>query len=234
MDDGGPITRLEPGDEAYPPDLSRGGRAPVISARGNLALLDTPGLGFCGSRKASTRGLAVATDCAEQSVAAGFTLISGNATGVDFAAHRAALATGGATILVLPEGIDRFRIRRDLRPVWDWSRALVLSIFPDNAVWRAHQAMQRNETIIALSRAMIVIEAGETGGTLAAGLRTLELHNPLFVADYENVETVAPGNARLLSEGAERLRRSRETGRANVAALRDLAPRPAAFQAALL
>ena len=230
----GGVTQILPGQAGYPSALNLGAKAPVLSALGNLALLDQAGLGFCGSRKASEKGIGVTTDCAEQSVQAGFTVISGNAAGVDFAAHHAALASGGYTILVLAEGIDRFRIRAELRPVWDWTRTLVLSQFVPNAVWQAYRAMARNELIIALSQAMIVIEAGETGGTLAAGLRTLELGKPLFVADYANIEQVAPGNALLLGKGAQRLRRSRETGRANVGALRELGGGRERMQAVLL
>jgi DNA processing protein len=226
--------RLEPGRPGYPLGMSRGGKAQILSTLGNLALLDTLGLGFCGSRKASEKGIAVAVDCAEQAVQAGFTVISGNAAGVDLAAHHTALAQGGTTILVLAEGIDRFRIRQDLRPVWDWGRALVISQFPPTATWQAYRAMERNDVIIALSRAMIVVEAGETGGTLAAGLRTLQVGKPLFVADYENIDHVAPGNAQLLARGAMRLRRSRETGRANVASLREIAARQSPVQAVLL
>lgn len=229
-----PAARLEPGQPSYPLSMSRGGKAPVLSTLGNLDLLDTPGLGFCGSRKASEKGIAVTLDCAEQAVKAGFTVISGNAAGVDLAAHHTALAHGGATILVLAEGIDRFRVRQELRPVWDWARVLVISQFVPQAVWQAYRAMERNDVIISLSRAMIVVEAGETGGTLAAGLRTLQLGKPLFVAEYENIEQVAPGNAQLLGKGASRLRRSRETGRANVAALREIAAQQRPVQSVLL
>ncbi len=226
---------LEPSSPDYPASLRSGGRAPVLSALGNLSLLNGPaGLGFCGSRRASERGIAVTVDCAEQAVKAGLTVISGHAAGVDFAAHHTALAHGGATIIVLAEGIERFRIRKDMRPVWDWTRVLVISQFVPNAVWQAYRAMQRNDVIIALSRAMIVVEAGESGGTLAAGLRALKVGKPLFVADYDNLEQVAPGNARLLSEGAARLRRSRETGRAQVATIRDIATRAQPEQSALL
>jgi DNA processing protein len=228
------VERLEPNQPAYPLGLNRGGKAPILSTLGNRALLDTPGLGFCGSRKASEKGIAVATDCAEQAVKAGFAVISGNAAGVDLAAHRTALAQGGATILVLPEGINSFRIRRELKPVWDWDRVLVISQFPAAAIWQAYRAMERNDVIIALSRAMVVIEAGATGGTLAAGVRTLQMGKPLFVADYENLDEVAPGNAQLLARGAMRLRRSRETGRANVAALREIALKAHPVQAVLI
>ena len=234
MPDMPPVALLEPGQPNYPGSMSLGGKAPVLSTLGNLDLIDTPGLGFCGSRKVSQKGITVTVDCAEQAVDAGFTVISGNAAGVDLAAHHTALACGGATVLILAEGIERFRIRKELRPVWDWTRVLVISQFAPQAMWQAYRAMERNDVIIALSRVMIVVEAGETGGTLAAGLRTLQIGKSLFVADYENVEEVAPGNAQLLGRGASRLRRSRETGRASIAALWEIATRNRPVQSVLL
>jgi DNA processing protein len=212
MTDTPAVTRLEPGQAGYPAALSRGGRSPVLSMLGNTALLDRPGLAFCGSRKASEAGIAMAADSAEQAVRAGLTVISGNAAGVDLAAHHAALRHSGSTILVLAEGIERFRIRREMRPAWDWSRALVISQFPPQAVWQAYRAMERNDVIIALSRAVIIVEAGDTGGTLAAGLRGLQVGKPVFVTDYEGAMTSAGGNTQLLGKGAVPLRRSAETG----------------------
>lgn len=222
MTDRPSVNILKPDGVGYPAKLvaALGNKAPVVYAMGNLGLFDAPGIGFCGSRKASEKGLETASDCAEQAAAAGLAVISGNAAGIDEAAHHAALQAGGATVLVLPEGIDHFRIRRSLRGVWDWRRVLVVSTFEPNAVWQAYRAMNRNGVIIALSRAMIVIEAGETGGTLNAGLSTLTAGKPLFVAVYEQMEAQAPGNAHLLDKGAHRLQRSRTTGRANLERVR--------------
>lgn len=221
-------TQLSPDASSYPASVKAayGAKAPVLTVKGNSLLLDAPGLGFCGSRKASEKGLAAAVDCADQAAQAGFVIISGNAAGVDTTAHHAALAAGGSTILVLPEGMDQFRIRRELCPVWDWNRVLVISQFEPEAIWRGYRAMTRNDLIIALSRAMIVIEAGDKGGTLAAGMNTLKKEKPLFVANYEAIEEQAPGNAQLLGLGAYRLSRSRKTGRANIAKLAEVAARP--------
>jgi DNA processing protein len=203
-----------------------GGRSPNVWALGNVDLLDSLAVGFCGSRNASERGLEVASDAAGQLAEAGVTVVSGNAAGVDLEAHRTALEVGGKTILVLPEGIDHFRIRKELRPVWDWSRVLVLSQFEPSAVWKSFRAMERNGLIIALSRAMIVIEAGETGGTLNAGFSTLKQHKPLFVALYENMVEHAKGNSMLLEKGGMRLGQNDETGRAAMRKVWDVISQP--------
>lgn len=214
--------QVSPQDTAYPVGVSTafGRKAPLLHVMGNMALLDQPGIGFCGSRKATEKGLEVAADCAGQVARAGLNVISGNASGIDRAAHYAALKAGGTTILVLPEGTDHFRIRRDLSAVWDWNRVLVISQFEPNAVWQAYRAMARNELIIALSLAMIVIEAGATGGTLDAGLRTLSSKKPLFVAMYEQMDELVPGNARLLGCGGIGLAKSRSTGKASMERVR--------------
>ena len=198
-----PTLRLAPDDAKYPASVrsALGRKAPVLYAIGNTKLFDAPGIGFCGSRKASEKGLETAADCANQAATLGYAVVSGNAAGVDFVAHHAALQAGGTTILVLPEGIENFRIRKDLRPVWDWSKVLVVSQFDPSAPWQAYRAMQRNEVIIALSRVMIVIEAGAKGGTLNAGLTPLSAGKPLFVAVYEDMDTNAVGNARLIDRG---------------------------------
>jgi DNA processing protein len=212
------IFELKPNVAPYPESvlLSLGTKSPPLFAMGNLDLLHKPGIGFCGSRHASVKGLDTAADCAEQAVHGGYTIISGNAAGVDFVAHHAALGAGGMTILVLPEGIDHFRIKKELRAVWDWDRVLVISQFEPSAAWKAYRAMARNEVIIALSRAMIVIEAGSSGGTLQAGLSTLSAGKPLFVAVYEDMGVKAAGNSLLLDKGASRLAKRRSTGRANL------------------
>jgi DNA processing protein len=132
-----------------------------------------------------------------------------------------------------------------MREAWDWERALVISQFDPQAIWRSYQAMTRNAVIMGLSCAMIVVEAGEKGGTRAAGEEALKLRIPLFAVDYGFDETVAPGNRALIARGAKPLKKSRETGEPNLtkllvdaaafcAAICTAAPEPASQQATLL
>lgn len=209
------------GDKYYPETVnSTFGKKPPdkICYKGNLSLLEKKAVGMCGSRKASERGLEVAHDCAEQLADNDIVVISGYAKGIDQIAHKTALEAGGTTIIVLPEGINNFSIRRELRDVWDWNRVLVISHFSADASWQAYRAMDRNKMILALSNAMIVIEAGEKGGTINAGLSALKLNVPLFVCDYDNEvnENIGVGNNILKHKGAHTLRRKRSDHRANV------------------
>ncbi len=208
---------LAPSDSRYPGALRQlfGELAlPEIWYLGNLQLLGEPAVGFCGSRNATENGLATAADCATQLSAANVVAVSGYAPGVDMASHESALKSGGRTVVVLPEGIDHFRVKRSIKEYWDEERVLVISYFPRKAIWRADRAMDRNRVIVALSGAVIVIEARESGGTLNAGYCALQMKKPLFVAIYNEMNGGREGNQQLIAQGGVPLLRSKATGKA--------------------
>ena len=185
---------------------------PNIYYIGNLSLLDGPSVGFCGSRSASEKGLEIAIDCASQFATYGICVVSGYAKGVDTQAHLGAILHNGRTIVVLPDGINHFRIKRELSKSWDWERILVLSYFQPDAIWRADRAMDRNRVIVGISDATIVIEARENGGTFHAGMTALQQKKPLIVAKYSDTTSSNIGNERLIELGGIPLQRSKQTG----------------------
>ncbi|MBZ0187330.1 MAG: DNA-processing protein DprA [Candidatus Obscuribacterales bacterium] len=206
-------------DSDYPPLLRKGMRRkapPLLYCRGNTELLSKTSIGFCGSRKASEKGIATARDCAEQLAEKDIVVISGYAAGVDITTHTAALRAGGATIIVLPEGILHFRIKSEIKDNWDWDRVLVVSHFEPRLPWSVRNAMARNSIICGLSKAMILIEAGTTGGSIAAGRTCLEMGRPLFAPVYEGMPESAAGNRILLNQGAHPLLKNRHTKRAAI------------------
>jgi DNA processing protein len=210
---------LTPHESTYPAPLKTifgALAAPDIWYLGNLELLKTKSVGFCGSRNASEIGLMVAADCAAQLSERGIAVISGYAPGVDMASHEAALSHGGMTIIVLPEGIDHFRIKKTIKGLWDWGRVLVMSYFPRNAIWRADRAMDRNRAIVGLSNAVLVLEARDSGGTLNAGYCALKMAKPLFVAHFGDLSDGRKGNHELLEQGGIPLHRSRTSGHAEL------------------
>jgi len=201
--------------------LLRDSAPPLLFALGNLELFQRPAVGFCGSRKASEKGLQVASECAGLLAQQQINVISGYAHGVDLAAHRSALESGGTTTLVLAEGIRHFRLKEELRDVvseGDLSRILVISEFPPGLPWRAHNAMARNRTICGLAHALIVIESGLEGGTFEAGKTALDLGEPLFCVEYAEPSPTATGNPYFIQHGALSLKRTR-TGEPNLSAL---------------
>jgi DNA processing protein len=181
--------------------------------KGNSQLIKKMAVGFSGARDASAKGLSVTQECAREAVSNDLVVISGNARGVDFTAHQAALEAGGITIFVIPEGINNFKIKKAHQAFWDWSRILVVSMFEPDATWQTPHAFMRNRLIIALSRAMIVIEANIRGGTMHTGNETLKSDKTLYVANFQGSMT---GNQNLISRGGKALGRNPETNKPNI------------------
>ena len=61
--------------------------------------------------------------------------------------------------------------------------------------------MARNRTICALSAALVVVEAGSTGGTLDAGKKCLRQDKPLLVVEYGDQAAMPEGNKELIQRG---------------------------------
>lgn len=207
-------------DKSYPTTLKtllKLNTPPVLSMIGNINLLSNRKIGFSGSRKVSDKGILITRDCVEQlSIEKDVTIVSGYAQGVDKEAHYTALKSGGSTIVVLPNGISSFYVRQEMKDVWDWTRVLVISEYLPKDKWSVDRAMNRNNTIIGLSDSMVVVEAGLTGGSIDAGLRTLIDSKPLYVPEYSDYPESALGNRLLLDKGARGIRRNRQSNRANV------------------
>lgn len=217
------------GDNQYPARLKAilGNQAPaVLFLKGDARLLELPAMGFCGSRKASENGLDVTRDAAAALAAENICAVSGYAHGVDLAAHRAALAAGGSTIFVLAEGIEHFRVKKEIADVLEHGQYLVVSQFPPGLPWIARNAMKRNSTIIGLSDGMILVESGNEGGTFAAGDETIKRHHPLFVVDFESPGPSAEANPHFIERGGIPIRGCAKDRKPNLDRVLEAAHRP--------
>lgn len=212
-------------EQNYPKDLKKflsTNAPPVLSVIGNQELLHKNKVAFSGSRNVSEKGIKIAEDTIIELIKEDVVVVSGYAKGVDFTAHYTALKNGGSTIIILPEGINYFRIKSEFKEIWDWNRILVISEFQPFEKWMASRAMKRNATIIALSDVVIVVEAGSTGGSLDAGHKTIEMKKALFVPQYSQVPESAEGNSILLNKGAFPLKMSKETLKPNTSKISEL------------
>lgn len=196
---GEPI-RLFSDDARFPAKLLALKRGPrELHAAGNLALSNRPSAAIVGSRHSSEHGLETAGRIARAVAEAGIVVISGYAKGVDTAAHRAALEAGGDTVFVLPFGFKHFHVKRELRPLVNAEHVLAISQFPFGQPWFASAAMKRNEVVCGLAKSVIVIEAGESGGTVEAARTARALGKRLYIVDFKDPAPSAVGNAYLIS-----------------------------------
>lgn len=216
------------GDPDFPQMLIHRGKcsAPVLFCLGNRSLLRKEGIGMCGSRAVSDLGLKAAVACGQEVSSRKLSVISGYAKGVDTATHLAALESGGTTVIVLAEGFDHFRIKQVFKEHFDPERVLVVSQFYPSQPWLSHAAMTRNAIIYGLGRALVVVEAGERGGTLAAGQGAIRMGRPVFVLNFG--KDTPPGNRILLDRGGFPVESKESLGK-----ILDMRPNPGAAQMSL-
>lgn len=167
---------------------------------GNTNLLERPAIGLCGSRDASPAALRWAHEVGREAAKQGIVVVSGYARGVDREAHRGALEGGGGTIAVLAEGIEHFRVVRELGQHANLEEHLLaVSMFEPSAGWTVWRAMQRNKLIVGLSSGLFVIEARERGGTIAAAYEAIAQKKRLWAVAFAEATTGRAGNRVLLA-----------------------------------
>jgi len=138
---------------------------PFLFYEGQLRDPD-PGVSVVGSREASDEGLRFAADAAQMLASEGLTVIAGLATGIDTAAHRAALDAGSRTVAFIGTGITKSypaanaHLQREIS-----SRGLVLSQFYPDASPTKQTFPMRNATMSGYGLATVVVQAGEFSGT---------------------------------------------------------------------
>src|SRR6266566_9443016 len=141
-----------------------------------------PRSAIIGSRKASGKGLDVASEIAKTLVKNRVVIVSGLAEGIDTAAHRAAIEGGGRTIAVLGTPLDRVYPQKNIELQQEIMRNhLAISQFPSGYAIEPGNFVMRNRTMALTANASIIVEAGETSGSLHQGWEALRLGRPLFI-----------------------------------------------------
>ena len=182
-----------------------------LYAIGNVRLLGKKAIGVCGSRDASASALKWAYSFGREAARHQVVVVSGYARGVDRKAHRGVLEAGGATIAVLPEGINYFRLTKELGSLINpESNFLAISMFEPDAPWKTWRAMERNKLIVALSAGLFVIEARERGGTINAAYEAIRQGKPLYAVAYTKDLPGREGNRKLLAGSAIPVRHMRD------------------------
>lgn len=157
-----------------------------------------------GSRNASESGLKRASKLSRLLVERGIIVVSGLAKGIDTAAHRAAMETGGKTIAVLGNPIDQFfpAENRELQETL-MSEHLVISQFPSGYPSKRENFPQRNRVMALVSDATIIVEAQDKSGSLHQGWEAIRLGRPLYILESSVLNSALAWPAEFLKYGAE-------------------------------
>lgn len=175
------VGTLIPGDKEWPSALDDlGDRRPyVLWTRGTTSFLARPLsdlVTITGARASTSYGDHVAGQLASDLANAERIIVAGGAYGIEGAAHRAALASGGDTIAVTANGVDRpypMGHRELLERVA--GLGLMVSEVPPGAVPTRHRFLARARLIAALSATTVVVEAGVRSGSMTVARRAHEL-----------------------------------------------------------
>jgi len=191
-------------DSTYPLPLKNiHDRPAYLFYKGTFIEKDYMAIAIVGSRKASESGMVFARSLAQGLAAAGVTVISGMARGIDTAAHRGALEAGGRTIAVWGSSLDIIYPPENRALAADIVQSgCIISEFLPETTPIGPNFPRRNRIISGLSQGVVVIEAAEQSGALSTANHALSQNREVFAVPGSPRSTTSRGTNRLLKEGA--------------------------------
>jgi DNA processing protein len=203
-----------PGDDEWPESLlalrycdavNRRGGIPFglwLRGPGHLAELANRSVSIVGARACTEYGAGVTTDLAADLSAAGYTVVSGGAYGIDTAAHRGALVAERPTVVVFANGVDVGYPQGNaalFRRVGD--DGLLISELPPGTPPSRMRFLARNRLIAAMSRGTVVVEAALRSGARNTATWALECQRPLMAVPGPVSSTMSEAPHLLIRNG---------------------------------
>ena len=191
-------------DESYPKRLKEIDQPPpVIYVRGGLKSDDEWAVSIVGTRRVTVYGKQITRDTSMYLAGNGITIVSGLARGVDAIAHQAALDANGRTIAVLGSGVDVIYPpeHRKLADAIIQNGAIISDYAPGTKP-EGSNFPPRNRIISGLSRATIVVEAGEKSGALITAKFSVEQGRDVFAIPGSILSPMSRGTNTLIQDGA--------------------------------
>ena len=191
-------------DDAYPRLLLEIPDPPLLLyAKGRMALLNQPSLAIVGSRNASAQGIAHARQFAQALSAAGLTIVSGLALGIDTAAHEGALLDGGRTVAVIGTGADIvYPARNHALAHRIAEHGCIVSEYALGTPALPGNFPRRNRIISGLAGGTLVVEAAAQSGSLITARLAAEQGRDVYAIPGSIQSPLARGCHELIRQGA--------------------------------
>lgn len=184
----------------------------ILYYSGNLDLLSTTAIAVVGTRNPTESGRRRAGELTRFLVEQSITVVSGLAAGIDTVAHITAINEGGNTIAVIGTPLDRAypAVNKDLQTKIAKEHLLISQVpfirYREQPInLNRLFFLERNKTMSALTKATIIVEAGETSGTLTQARAGLAQGRKVFILDECFRNNAISWPARFQKQGAIRV-----------------------------
>ncbi|MEW6040456.1 MAG: DNA-processing protein DprA, partial [Elusimicrobiota bacterium] len=177
---------------------------PVIYVHGGLCKSDENAIAVIGTRRPTDYGRMSAERISGDLAACGITVVSGLARGIDTAAHKAALSSGGRTIAVLGCGLgihypyENYKLEENIA-----KSGAVISEFPMGFPPDRGNFPRRNRLIAGLALGTVVVEAPQKSGALITAFFALEQGKEVFAVPGSIKSKFSRGPHYLIKQGAK-------------------------------
>ena len=192
-------------DDDYPEILRNiADPPPALYVAGDTKVLNKSGCAIIGTRHASMYGRETARRFGYQVAAAGYSVISGFARGIDTEAHAGAIQAGGVTVAVLGSALDKMypqENKKFAREVIEKGGAIITE-YPFGRSANRQTFPQRNRIVSGMSRGVLVIESPLRSGTLITVALALEQGRVVMAVPGRIDSRTSMGSNRLIREGA--------------------------------
>ena len=190
------------GEGDYPLALARiDNPPPLLTVRGDTALLARPLVAIVGARNASAAACRFARMLAHDLGGEGVGIVSGLARGIDSAAHDGSIERG--TIAVVAGGIDvAYPPENAARQDEIAARGLVIAEMPPGTEPIARHFPYRNRIIAGLAAGTVVVEAAPKSGSLITARLAAEMGREVMAVPGSPLDPRAQGCNLLIRDGA--------------------------------
>lgn len=196
-----------PGEDEYPAGLRDLTDPPACLFLRGSPVGESTAVAVVGARLCSPYGVEMASTLAGGIAAAGVTVVSGAALGIDAAAHRGALRADGDTIAVLGSGIDVPYPRGNRRLIEAIAEVgTVVSEYPPGTPPVPRRFPARNRIVAALARAVLVVEGATGSGSILTAEFAAELGRDVLAVPGPVTSPLSEAPHALIRDGAALVR----------------------------
>lgn len=181
--------------------------------QGNWELINLPSIAVVGTREPSPDGVRRAQYLVKRLVQDNFVIVSGLARGIDTVAHKTVLENHGNTIAVIGTPLNCYYPPENkyLQDEIATNHLLVSQVpFSRYSKQTYHKNRlffpERNVTMSALTDATIIVEAGETSGTLVQARAALKQNRKLFILENNFLNPALTWPKKFQQSGAIRVK----------------------------